>query len=161
MSENLEDKQKTERKRRIFRGLLLTTLSCMFVALCWLAWDNLSQNVWAYFTDESGMQVGVEEDKARFVLWEDPLTNPGNAGLEELSGIRLEASFSPNGTSMILVRRDDNVSGTDMYLAQWNGRTWSAPESMDSINSASNDRGPAFSRDGKFLYFSSDSSPAG
>jgi Tol biopolymer transport system component len=57
---------------------------------------------------------------------------------------------------MIIVRRDDNVSGTDMYLAQWNGRTWSAPEAMVSLNGKSNERGPAFSRDGKFLYFSSD-----
>jgi hypothetical protein len=156
MSENLEDKRKAEKKRKIFRGLLLTTLSCIFAGLCWLTWDNLSQNVWAYFTDESGMQVGVEEDKARLVLWEDPLTNPGNAGLEDLAGTRLEATFSPNGTSMIMVRRDDNVSGTDMYLSQWNGRTWSAPEAMKSVNSLSNDRGPSFSRDGKFLYFSSD-----
>ena len=80
MSENTEDERKAEKKRKIFRGLLLTTLSCILAALCWLTWDNLSQNVWAYYTDESGMQVGVEEDKARLVLWEDPVGNPGNAG---------------------------------------------------------------------------------
>ena len=89
------------------------------------------------------MQV-VEEDKARLILWEDPLGNPGNAGLGNLEGARLEATFSPNGTSMIIVRRDDNVSGTDMYLSQWNGRTWSAPMSMKSVNSLLNDRGPSF-----------------
>ena len=119
MNEDTEGKRKAEKKRKVFRGLLLTMLGCIFAGLCWLTWDSLSQNVWAYYTDESGMRVGVEEDKARFVLWEDPVGNPGNAGLENLEGTRLEATFSPNGTSMIIVRRDDNVSGTDMYLSQW------------------------------------------
>ena len=157
MSENqVERNGKTERRRRVFRGLILGSLSLTFIALSWLAWDSLKQNIWAYYTDESGIKVGVEEDKARLVLWEDPITNPGNAGLEKVAGTRLEASFSPNGTSMIIVRRDDNATGMDLYLSRWNGRTWSPPEAMASLNSDSNDRGPAFSRDGKFLFFSSD-----
>ena len=157
MSENQDERNgKTERRRRAFRALILGSLSLTFIALSWLTWDSLKQNIWAYYTDESGIKVGVEEDKARLVLWEDPITNPGNAGLEKVAGTRLEASFSPNGTSMIIVRRDDNATGMDLYLSRWNGRTWSPPEAMSSLNSYSNERGPAFSRDGKFLFFSSD-----
>ena len=156
MSENKDERNgKTERRRRVFRGLILGSLSLTFIALSWLTWDSLKQNIWAYYTDESGIKVGVEEDKARLVLWEDPITNPGNAGLEKVAGTRLEASFSPNGTSMIIVRRDDNATGMDLYLSRWNGRTWSPPEAMSSLNSDSNER-VRLSRDGEFLFFSSD-----
>ena len=92
MSENKDERNgKTERRRRVFRGLILGSLSLTFIALSWLAWDSLKQNIWAYYTDESGIKVGVEEDKARLVLWEDPITNPGNAGLEKVAGRPLSA----------------------------------------------------------------------
>ena len=151
-----EEQEKNDKKRRLFRALLLSGVFLIFASLCWLAWDNLRQNVWAYYTDEAGAEVGVEENKARFVLWEDPLTNPDNIDLENRGGQRLEATFSPNGTTMILVREDNNVTGMDMFTSRWNGRVWSPPEAIVTINSVSNDRGPAFSRDGEFLYFASD-----
>ena len=152
----LEEQKKQERKRRIFRALLLSGAFLVFASLCWLVWDNLRQNIWAYYTDDANVTVGVEEDKARYVLWEDPVTNPDNPGIENQGGERLEAAFSPNGTTMVLVREDNNVTGMDMYTSQWNGRGWSPPEAIVTLNSVSNDRGPAFSRDGKLLYFASD-----
>ncbi len=118
-----EEQEKNDKKRRLFRALLLSGVFLIFASLCWLAWDNLRQNVWAYYTDEAGAEVGVEENKARFVLWEDPLTNPENVDLQNHGGERLEATFSPSGTSMILVRQDNNVTGMDMYLSPWNGRS--------------------------------------
>ena len=128
----------------------------VFASICWLVWDNLRQNIWAYYTDDANVTVGVEEDKARLVLWEDPVTNPDNPGIDNQGGERLEAAFSPNGTTMILVREDNNVTGMDMYTSRWNGREWSPPEAIVTLNSVDNDRGPAFSRNGELLYFASD-----
>ncbi len=128
---------------------------------------KLHNEVWAYYADDSGNRVGVGEGKARAVLWEDPKQNtftekrdpaaPAVADSVNQPGGRIEAAFSPNGTMMVLVRRDSTTGeNTDLYLSQWDGRTWSHPEPLASINSASNDRGPAFSQDGRYLYFTSD-----
>jgi len=153
-------------KRRIVSILLAAAALVAFVAISWLVWDNLRQNVWVYYTDEGNTSVGVDEDKARFVLWEEPVQNvfteeadplnPDGVDAVNQEGDRLEATFSPNGTTMILVRRDNNETGSDMYLSQWDGRVWSRPEAIVALNSDSNDRGPAFSRDGEYLYFASD-----
>ncbi|MFP6900237.1 MAG: hypothetical protein VCA36_04805, partial [Opitutales bacterium] len=165
-----EQEQKQEpisRKRKIGRILLVLAALLVFVSLSWMVWDNLRQNVWAYYTDDAGTEVGVEENKARYVLWEDPAPNnfgapekgppdPDKVDLDNQGGTRLEATFSPNGATMILVRQDNNVTGADMFVVRWNGRIWSRPEAVTTLNSISNDRGPAFSPDGEHLYFASD-----
>lgn len=153
-------------KRRIMSILLAVVALVAFVAISWFVWDNLRQNVWVYYTDDANTSVGVDEDKARFVLWEEPVQNvfteeadplnPDGVDAVNQEGDRLEATFSPNGTTMVLVRRDNNETGTDMYFSHWNGRVWSRPEALTALNSSFNDRGPAFSRDGEYLYFSSD-----
>ena len=81
--------------------------------IAWVLWGKLRDEVWAYFTDEDGTRVEVQEDKARKVLWEDPKPNrfhegapaePGEAvAVNDPTG-RLEAAFSADGTMMILVR---------------------------------------------------------
>ena len=38
-------------------------------------------------------------------------------------------------------------------MAHWNGRVWSRPVPLTLLNSIANDRGPAFSPDGEYLYF--------
>ncbi len=153
-------------KRRIVSILLAVVALVAFATISWLVWDNLRQNVWVYYTDDANTSVGVNEDKARFVLWEDPVQNvfteevdsldPDGVDVVNQGGDRLEATFSPNGTTMILVRRDNNETGADMYFSHWNGRVWSRPEVLTALNSSFNDRGPAFSRDGEYLYFASD-----
>lgn len=130
---------------------------------------KMRRDVWAYYTDDHGLRAEVEEDKTRFVLWQDPEahhfdeTPPRKDASEEQpqpapkhSSGRLEAAFSPDGTQMILVRWQEHETNADLFVSHWNGRLWSPPEAIKSINTSSNERGPAFSRDGQFLYFSSD-----
>lgn len=57
---------------------------------------------------------------------------------------------------MILVRTDLETRQADLYQSTWNGRIWTRPAGLASLNTASNERGPAFSHDGRYLYFSSD-----
>lgn len=43
----------------------------------------------------------------------------------------------------------------DIYLAQWDGRTWSNPKPIHEINTQWNEKSPSISRDGRYLFFSS------
>ncbi|MDA1005341.1 MAG: hypothetical protein O3A87_02510, partial [Verrucomicrobia bacterium] len=150
-------------KARIVLALLALAL---LVSLSWVVWGKLRNEVFAYYTDDAGTEVTVEEDKARAVLWEDPkqnsfteVTGPGVADPVNQPDRQLEAAFSPNGTMMVLVRwggEAEEDKDADLYLSQWDGRSWSHPEPLSAINSPANDRGPAFSPDGRYLYFASD-----
>jgi hypothetical protein len=125
-----------------------------------------------YQHQEPVWRVELHEDKARPVLWEDPKPNrfeeqqadpesgKSTDPVNQPTG-RMEASFSADGTMMILVRWDPRQSNADMFLSRWDGRTWSRPEALTTINSASDELGPALSADGKRLFFSSDRSATG
>lgn len=43
----------------------------------------------------------------------------------------------------------------DIYLAKWDGKTWSNPQPVHEINTQWNEKSPSLSRDGKYLFFSS------
>lgn len=43
----------------------------------------------------------------------------------------------------------------DIYLAQWDGKTWSNPKPVHEINTPWNEKSPSISRDGRYLFFSS------
>lgn len=43
----------------------------------------------------------------------------------------------------------------DIYLAQWDGKTWSNPRPVQEINTPWNEKSPSISRDGRYLFFSS------
>ena len=161
------DKKKAPRIKGTKGRFLFALISLViFAGLSSVIWKKLQADVWAYFSDEAGNTIGVEENKVRRVLWQDPKQNLFSESTtvpdaEEGDSInaanyRLEAAFSPNGTSMVFVRPANDDSGTDLFLSAWDGRTWSVPEPVAELNSQNNERGPAFSRDGKFLYFSSD-----
>ena len=68
---------------------------------------------------------------------------------------KLEAAFSASGTMMVLVRWDGEPSQADLYLSTWDGRVWTRPVPVTSVNSEADERAPEFSHDGKLLYFSS------
>jgi len=182
-------------KRSWKRWLLPVAALMTIIALCVVLWCNLRNETWAYYTDDEGLRVSVEEKKERMVLWEDPhqalfqerpkeKADPkDDAALPDadaapdadpdadtddersfnLASERVEAAFSADGTMMALTRWSKDFektspeeTGADLYLSTWDGRVWSRPVPMASLNSKSNERGPAFSRDGKYLYFCSD-----
>jgi len=43
----------------------------------------------------------------------------------------------------------------DIYLAEWDGKTWSNPRPVQEINTPWNEKSPSISRDGRYLFFSS------
>ena len=162
-----EKPRSVKARRPIGRVLLALAALVLFAGLAWVIQGKLREEVWAYFTDNAGTKVGVEEEKARRVLWEDPKPNnfteqrdpkaPAVADPVNQPGGRVEAAFSPDGTMMVLVRWDEAAGkNADLYLSRWDGRVWSRPEPVAAINSSANERGPAFSQDGRTLFFASD-----
>ncbi|MBC6995963.1 PD40 domain-containing protein [Neolewinella lacunae] len=74
-------------------------------------------------------------------------------------GYDLGAVVSPDGKYLIFASSDrpDTFGGEDLYYARRTPGGWSAPKSLGPvINSGHYESSPAFSPDGKYLYFSSD-----
>ena len=155
------------------RWILPTVGLVALILLGLMIRDRLQSEVWSYYTDEEGLRVDVQEKKERLVLWEDPkqslfqerAKNPENVGAVDpvnQASQSLEAAFSSDGTQMVLTRVSNDFektspeeTGADLYLSSWDGRIWSRPKEMTALNTSSDERGAAFSRDGQHLYFSS------
>jgi len=134
------------------------------VVIATVLWGKLRDEVWAYFSDGKGTRVEVQDDKARMVLWQDPKPSffqdaddaTAQAAPANLAGGRMEAAFSADGTMMILVRRDKEQANADLYQSNWDGRVWSRPLPIQSVNTSANETSPWLSKDGNYLFFASD-----
>ena len=109
--------------------------------------DKLRKEIWSYFTDDQGTRVEVQDGKERYVLWQDPRQNlfreegsPEEPDPVNQASGRLEAAFSPDGTTMILVRSDPGALQADLYQSTWKGRIWTRPTRVASLNSESRTR---------------------
>ena len=153
--------------RRTWRRWIMPVLALVATATAGvMLYNKLQDDTWSYFTDEQGIRVEVDEDRHRMVLWDDPKQSTFEAAPEEDAEVdqigqgRVAAAFSPDGTMMILAhessKSEDAEPDSDLYVSTWDGRTWSRPLPLDMLNTASNERGAAFSVDGKHLYFASD-----
>ena len=103
------------RKRSRLRWLLPAAALAAVVALGFVLRSKLHDDIWAYYTDDEGLRVSVEENKERMVLWEDPQQhlfqehqpdpdNPGGIDRVNQASQRVEAAFSADGTVMVLTR---------------------------------------------------------
>ncbi|MCH2065522.1 MAG: hypothetical protein MK194_17565, partial [Roseibacillus sp.] len=145
------------------RWLLPLAALAVMLGIGFLLHGKLRNEIWSYFIDDQGNRVEVQDGKERYILWQDPRQNlfEEKDSTEEPDPVnqasgRLEAAFSPDGTSMILVREDAETNKANLYQSNWDGRLWTRPTPLTALNTESNEQGPAFSRDGKYLYFSSD-----
>ena len=145
------------------RWLLPLAALAVMVGIGFLIQGKLRNEIWSYFTDDQGTRVEVQDGRERYILWQDPrqslFKEEGSTEepdpVNQASG-RLEAAFSPNGTSMVLVRKEAESTRADLYWSTWDGRLWTRPTALSALNTEADERGPAFSRDGRYLYFSSD-----
>ena len=161
-------------KRSWTRWILPVVALAIMAALGSILKNRLHEDVWAFYTDDEGLKVDAKAKKQRMVLWEDPQErvfeekqldrgNPEVSDPINQSSEWVEAAFSADGAMMVLTRWSKDFektepveTGADLYLSTWNGRVWSRPAPMTHLNTDGNERGAAFSRDGKYLYFSSD-----
>ena len=146
-----------------WRPWLWPVIALLLVAVAGVTlWSNLREDTWAYYTDGEGIRASVEGDKTRPVLWQDPEPHHFDEEKDKPTANapdgHLEATFSPDETMMMLTRWDETRTNADLYLSRWDGRRWSTPQPMSSLNTPANERGPAWSQDGAYLYFCSDRS---
>lgn len=80
---------------------------------------------------------------------------PGIVSTPEFSEIRL--TLSPNGKAALWFSRDrpGSAGGYDIWIARRSGKGWTEPKPVP-FNSPSRDFDPAFSADGRYVYFCSD-----
>lgn len=167
--ESQADKPTAAVPRRSWRRWIVPVLALVVTITSGaLIYNKLQNDTWSYFTDEQGMRVEVDEDRHRIVLWDDPKQStfePGSEqtdqpGFDRVGKGRVAAAFSPDGTAMVLTHRsakgEDVEPDSDLFISSWDGRTWSQPKPLDKLNTPHNERGAAFSHDGRHLYFSSD-----
>jgi peptidoglycan-associated lipoprotein len=96
--------------------------------------------------DKELKEIGTVEDFSANVFAED--RNEGSP------------VFSKDGKIMVFARgnsgqRKDLTPDVDLYISKFDGSAWSQPEMIAISDSASWDGSPAFSADGKSLYFAS------
>nr|WP_305882498.1 OmpA family protein [Emticicia sp. 21SJ11W-3] len=101
--------------------------------------------------------------KSRFARTMEEMSKPekfSNAIFDEERNEGTPA-FSPDGKTMIYARgntgkRKDFSPDMDLYISRYvNGSGWTEPSYVSASDSASWDGSPAFSRDGKTIYFAS------
>lgn len=85
---------------------------------------------------------------------------PTAAPLEGISTPASESNpaISPDGTVLVFVSdREGGAGGADLYASQFRGGAWSPAKNLGpSINSPLADFAPAFSPDGRYLFFTSE-----
>jgi len=134
------------------KGIIIAAV-CLLVAgfLGWL-YAYLRPDTWHYHTDEVAFRQLAKHVKPRFVLWDE--SEPAPATFNEPSDVH-EAVIAPDGASMLFTRVSTN-GDFNVYRSRWDGLLWGEPEPLRALNSPFHERGPAYSRDGRFLFFSTD-----
>jgi len=130
------------------------TLIVCLIAAAFLAWlyMELKPTTWNYYTDDISVRRLARDVKPRFVLWEKAAPLEGEANLPSEN---IQPAISPDGARMVFSRGLEN-GNADLCLSRWDGNSWSSPEPQRALNSKFNEISPAFSRDGSYLYFSTD-----
>jgi len=103
------------------------------------------------YTDVDLLKKVARDVKVGYVLWKD--AEPVTSGLLP-DDVVSEPTLSSDGTRMVYAKIGKDKS-EDLFLRQWDGTNWSAPQPMRALNSKFRETSPSVSGDGRFLYFAS------
>lgn len=107
----------------------------------------------ASFWSDAGAIATPPDAPVRHILW---LPSRPVAGVNT-SADEYEPKFSPDGTTMIIVRRKPGHNA-DLFTSRWSPSGWSDPAPLDAVNTDADELGPELSSDARSLYFYSDRS---
>ena len=108
----------------------------------------------------SRSQSNMNEDL--FYAYRNPQTGKYDSGAPLPGRINTELNegaqcISADGKTCVITacNRPDGKGSCDLYIMFWEGKQWSQPQNMRSVNTESWESNPSLSSDGKYLYFSS------
>ena len=161
-----EEDQKTEakirkkprRKSKVLRILLVWLVIALLTlpVAGIIAFANLYPAQWKAYTARNGFPVRDREGKTQQMAWEEVELIPGP--VNELPD-NTSAGLTKDGKTLVFARR---LSGegqkSNLYIASRNedGKSFSAPEIIETVNTEFNETDPAITLDGKHLIFASD-----
>ncbi len=127
-------------------GALALLLSGVFFALWYLRPDR-----WYKYTDQVAFEQVARDVEPGYVLWDR--STPAAEGIAAGDDVR-QPAISADGARMVY---SSGLAGGDpnLFLRLWDGTNWSAPRPMRALNSKFHETAPAFSGDGKLLFFAS------
>lgn len=125
------------------------------VVLLAFVFSDIRATLWCHFSDDDTIHHEALEGRRRLSLWSHPNPWEGPVATNAIVG---GSHFTPDEGHAIIASKsaDTNRLDTDLYLTDWNGRTWSAPVPLEGANSATNEFEAVMSPDGRFLYLTSD-----
>lgn len=105
-------------------------------------------------------QSNMHEDL--FYAYRNPQTGKYDSGAPLPGRINTELNegaqcISADGKTCVITacNRPDGKGSCDLYIMFWQGKQWSQPQNMRSVNTEFWESNPSLSSDGKYLYFSS------
>lgn len=110
-------------------------------------WQRMS-NTW---TDGIGISRTAAKGELRYLMWEEP--QPLELGVD--SDNEIEPVVSGNGQVLVFAKGKAGYNA-DLYICERSDQGWSSPVPLASINSESDELGPALNRKGDQLWFYSD-----
>lgn len=123
---------------------------------------SLRETVWCYFADGISIKEDALAGRVRMVLFEEPYQAIATFNIPATPH---NANFTPDEASIVftgLTGGRTNDLGVkigmhnDIYMSRWNGMEWQEPDSLPSVNTASNEISGVLSPSGNHLYFVSD-----
>ena len=143
------------RNKQTNRWKYVALATAVLVFLAFFAWLYyfLQPTTWHYYTDDISTRRLAKDVKPRLVLWEKaaPLLGDINTPGNDIQ----EPAISPDGTKMVFTRGLSS-GNADLFMARSDGKSWGKAEPLRALNSKFNERSPAFSHDGQYLFFSTD-----
>lgn len=105
-------------------------------------------------------QSNMHEDL--FYAYRNPQTGKYDSGVPLPGRINTELNegaqcISADGKTCVITacNRPDGKGSCDLYIMFWEGKQWSQPQNLRSVNTEFWESNPSLSSDGKYLYFSS------
>ena len=151
-------KPKPRRQRKVLRivlvWLVIALLTLPIAGV--IAFANLYPAQWKAYTARNGFPVRGRDGKTDLMAWEEVelIDGPVNELPDNTS-----AGLSKDGKTLVFARRlAGEGQKSNLYLAYRNedGKTFTAPEPMDTVNTEFNETEPSITLDGQHLLFASD-----
>ena len=132
----------------------IVIISSSVLAAAMLVWLYLylQPTTWHYYTDETSFKQLAKDVEPRFVAWENAAPVDG---VMAISADLHDAAVAPDGVHMVYTT-GGSEGNSDLFVSRMEDSKWVEGSPLRALNSDFNEKAPAFSSDGQFLYFATD-----